>query len=313
MNTTATFDPKKPPFFLALAVILIFSVTPASSLLIGVAIGLTLGQPFPSYTKHVTKHLLQASIVGLGFGMDLHKVLAAGSDGFWYTPLSLTSALIAGHFIGRWLKVDAAISYLISVGTAICGGSAIAAVSQVMHADNRKVSVSIGIVFILNAVALLIFPLIGHHFRLDENTFGIWAAIAIHDTSSVVGAATDYGNEALAVATTIKLARALWIIPVTFLTAYFFKSEKSKAAIPWFIVFFLAASAINTYFGFPKQITEDVLKTAKAGFSVTLFLIGTGISKEALRAVGIRPLLQGVILWVLILTTSLILLLSSNR
>lgn len=311
MTTTPPLDQKAIPFFIGLAAVVLLQLAPSFSLLIGIAIGLFFIQPFPARTKLVTKYLLQVSIIGLGFGMDLHKVLAAGSSGFWYTLLSLSAALVAGYFIGKWLKIDPAISYLISAGTAICGGSAIAAVSQVMNVDEKKISVSIGIVFILNAVALLVFPPIGHFFGLTEGVFGIWSAIAIHDTSSVVGAAAQYGDEALSVATTIKLARALWIIPLTIATSYFFRTKNSSASFPWFILFFLIASSASTYFGLSKELTTPIIRISKLGFSVTLFLIGTGISKTALRSVGVRPLLHGVILWLLILSTSLFLLLNA--
>jgi uncharacterized integral membrane protein (TIGR00698 family) len=304
---------KNLPFFLILITIPVLGISPAASLVLGIAVGVLFIQPFPSRVKTISKYLLQASIVGLGFGMDLGKVAAAGGEGFIYTLLSLAAALAVGFMLGRWLKLDPAISYLISVGTAICGGSAIAAVSSVMKTDEKNVSVSIGIVFILNAVALLVFPVIGHYFSMDEHTFGIWSAIAIHDTSSVVGATAHYGtgDTALMTATTIKLARALWIIPITLFTAWFFRSEKSASVFPWFILFFLVASAIYTYLPFPASLARGVVKASKTGFSVTLFLIGSGITRSALRSVGFRPMLHGVLLWLLILSVSLFLLLSA--
>jgi uncharacterized integral membrane protein (TIGR00698 family) len=212
-----------------------------------------------------------------------------------------------GYLLGRLLKVDTTISYLISCGTAICGGSAIAAISQSLRADEKDISVSIGTVFILNAIALFIFPSIGNYFHLTQQQFGIWAAIAIHDTSSVVGAASKYGNEALMTATTVKLARALWIIPLVLLTSFIFKHQSSAKAFPWFILFFVIASVINSYLNVPLSVTANIFKAAKTGFSITLFLIGTGISVKALKQVGAKPLLQGIVLWVIIIVASLFL------
>ena len=306
LTTLNTFT--RLPFYLFLAIILVTGASPALSLLLGLVIGIFFTHPHPSPAKSISKYLLQASIVGLGFGMDLVKVAAAGSDGFLYTLLSLAATLTAGYFLGKWLRLETAMSYLISVGTAICGGSAIAAVSAVMKPDERNVSVSIGIVFILNAVALLVFPMIGSYFGLDEHTFGIWAAIAIHDTSSVVGAAAQYGDTALMTATTIKLARALWIIPVTLFTARYFHADKSGAAFPWFILWFLAASAASTYLSIAPEISNTIVRFAKTGFSLTLFLIGSGITRDALRSVGLRPMVHGTLLWLLVLTVSLFLL-----
>lgn len=305
-TTTMTRDfAKTIPFYVLLLVVVTSRISPGISLLLGLVVGLFFIQPHTKEVKKITKYLLQVAIVGLGFGMNLHAVIEAGSDGFLFTILSLTLAMGVGYLLGRWLRLDSAISYLVSVGTAICGGSAIAAVSQVMKTDDRNISVSIGIVFILNAVALFLFPLIGESLHLSQHVFGMWAAIAIHDTSSVVGAASHYGNEALLTATTVKLARALWIIPMTFVTAYFFKSPNSVSVFPWFILFYLVASAIHTYTAIPEEWVGWIVGAAKVGFSITLFLIGTSISKDAVRSVGVRPMIHGVVLWVLILSTSL--------
>lgn len=292
-------------FGLSLVLILVFFLSPSLSLVLGLLIGIVFGNPFPVQSKTVTKYLLQAAIVGLGFGMNFTKVMEAGKDGFVFTMLTISAAMGIGFLLGRILKVERIISYLISVGTAICGGSAIAAVSQVVDADQKDISVSIGTVFILNAIALFIFPPIGHYFGLTQQQFGIWAAIAIHDTSSVVGASSHYGNEALMVATTVKLARALWIIPLALLTALVFKKQSSTSAFPYFILFFLVASLINTYTHIPDSVTRFILVASKTAFSITLFLIGAGISIKTIRAVGVRPLLQGVILWMFILVSSL--------
>lgn len=293
-------------FWLAVLAIIVFQLPTTISLLLGLGLGLFFGHPYAGPAKSWTKYLLQISIVGLGFGMNFTKVVEAGKDGFTFTLLSLSAAMGLGYLLGRWLKVDKIISYLISVGTAICGGSAIAAVSQVVKADEKDISVSIGTVFILNAIALIIFPPIGHWVGLSQHQFGIWAAIAIHDTSSVVGASAVYGNEALMIGTTIKLARALWIVPMALLTSLVFKRESSASAFPWFILFFVVASLANTYLNIPAEVTSPILHVAKTGFALTLFLIGSGISIDKLKAVGARPLLQGVLLWVVILVASLV-------
>jgi uncharacterized integral membrane protein (TIGR00698 family) len=312
MNQTAPVPPGNVKrtisialFFLFLVGIISLQLSPSIALLLGLCIGIFAENPFPAQTKKTTKYLLQVAVVGLGFGMNFTSVIAAGKDGFVFTLLTISSAIGLGFVLGKILKVDRIISYLISVGTAICGGSAIAAVSQVVEADEKDISVSIGTVFILNAIALFIFPPIGHFFGMTQQQFGIWAAIAIHDTSSVVGAASHYGNESLLIATTIKLARALWIIPLAFLTSFIFKKQSNASAFPWFILFFVAASIVNTYFVIPPAVKEWILILSKTGFSITLFLIGTGISMKNLKAVGPRPLLQGIILWVAILCSSL--------
>lgn len=296
---------KKPVFLALLIVIPLFSIAPAIALIAGLTIGVGFGNPFPKQSKPAIKYLLQGAIIGLGFGMNFEKVVEAGRDGFVFTLISLTTAIGLGYILGRILKVDKMISYLISVGTAICGGSAIAAVSQVADANEKEISVSIGTVFILNAVALLIFPPIGTYFGLGQEQFGLWAAIAIHDTSSVVGAAAHYGNEALMTAATIKLARALWIIPLALLTSLIFKKQSSASAFPWFILFFILASLANTAFNIPEKITQYILFVSKAAFSITLYLIGCGLSLSTIRQVGFRPFLQGTLLWIIILSTSL--------
>lgn len=290
---------------LSFVLIIIFQLPATVALLTGFLGVMLFGNPFPSTTKLLTKYLLQISIIGLGFGMNFPKVVEAGREGFVFTLLTIGVAIAMGFIIGKLLRVERLISYLISVGTAICGGSAIAAISQVVEADENDVSVSIGTVFILNAVALFIFPPIGEALSLTQEQFGIWAAIAIHDTSSVVGAASRYGNEALMVATTIKLARALWIIPLAIITSIIFRKQSKASAFPWFILMFVVASLINSYIGLPEIITTNILTVSKVGFSLTLFLIGLGITPSRLKVVGFRPLLQGVILWLFILFGSL--------
>lgn len=292
-------------FFAFPVLVIVFSWSASIALLLGLLIGLFFTNPFPRQSRIFTKYLLQISIIGLGFGMNFTRVMEAGRDGFVFTLITISFAMGVGYLLGMFFKVERVISHLICCGTAICGGSAIAAVSQALRAEDNEISVSIGTVFILNAIALFIFPPIGNFFHLSQQQFGIWSAIAIHDTSSVVGAASKYGNEALMVATTVKLARALWIIPLVILTSFIFKNKNSPWSFPWFIIFFVAASLVNSYLALPAKLTEDIMTVAKAGFSITLYLIGTGISIAALKKVGARPMLQGVILWVIILGVSL--------
>jgi uncharacterized integral membrane protein (TIGR00698 family) len=246
-------------------------------------------------------------VVLLGFGMNLTSVIKAGKDGIVFTIVTIFGTLLVGYLTGKLLKVEEKTSALISSGTAICGGSAIAAVAPAIDADGEQISVSLGTVFILNSVALILFPIIGRALNLSQNQFGIWSAIAIHDTSSVVGAAQSYGADALAIATTVKLARALWIAPVALLFSFIYRSKKAKIAIPYFIFFFLLATLIRTYMPgeFPPSVFDSLVNLAKAGLTVTLFLIGASLSRETLKKVGIKPLFQGVLLWILISIVSL--------
>ena len=301
---------QKIVFFLLIFVCLTPFVSPPIALAVGLFAALTFGNPFPEQTKKTTKFLLQASVVLLGFSMNLTEVVKAGKQGILFTIATIFGTLIVGFLIGKLLKVKDKTSNLISSGTAICGGSAIAAVAPLIDADTEEISVSLGTIFILNSIALFLFPFIGHFFNLSQNQFGVWCAIAIHDTSSVVGAAQSYGAEALAIATTVKLTRALWIAPVALLFAFLYrgKNEKrAKIAIPYFILFFLIATVIRTYMPatFPPSIFDSLVLLAKKGLTITLFLIGASLSRETLKKVGIRPLVQGVLLWILISTISL--------
>lgn len=255
--------------------------------------------------------LLQVSVVGLGFGMNLFEAAKAGQGGLLFIIAVIVIALSAGIFLGRIMKVDKKISYLVSSGTAICGGSAIAAVGPVIKAESNQMSVALGTVFVLNSIALIIFPLIGNYFNLSQSQFGLWVAIAIHDTSSVVGTASKYGVEALQVATTVKLLRALWIIPLALGTSFVFKSDEQKISIPYFIFFFVAAMAVNTFFPQIHSAGEVILFIAKKGLTVTLFLIGAGMTKTVLKIVGVKPLLLGIILWILISVCSLAVILNT--
>ena len=278
-------------------------VTPPVALFLGLAFALMCGQAYPKFNKKISKYLLQYSVVGLGFGMNLHAALASGKEGMEFTIISVIGTLLIGWFIGRkCLKVDRNTSYLISSGTAICGGSAIAAVGPVLKAKDEEMSVALGTIFILNAIALFIFPFIGHVLNMGQYEFGTWAAIAIHDTSSVVGAGAAYGEEALQVATTIKLTRALWIIPLAFITSLIFKSKGKKMYVPWFILFFVLAMIFNTYVLDRSEIGMKlgafVNDFARKMLTITLFFIGASLSRDVLKTVGFKPLLQGVLLWI---------------
>ncbi|MBS1842501.1 MAG: putative sulfate exporter family transporter [Acidobacteria bacterium] len=279
-------------------------ISPPIALSAGIVFGLSLPHPYSADSKSLSKFLLQASIVALGFGMNLHEVLKAGRSGFLYTAIGITFAMFAGLLIGKLLAVRGTTSYLISTGTAICGGSAIAAVGPVLNASEEEMAVSLGTVFILNSIALLIFPVIGKSLALSQSQFGLWAALAIHDTSSVVGAASRYGTEALIIATTVKLARALWIVPLAFFTAAV-KHGKSKVTIPWFILFFFLAAVINTFGPQDAVLSQKFFTLGKLGLTATLFLIGTSISRATLKEVGWRPLAQGIVLWLIVGSLSL--------
>lgn len=282
-------------------------VTPPVALFLGLIYALLCGQAHPKFNKKVSKYLLQYSVVGLGFGMNLQASLASGKEGMEFTVISVVGTMLIGMFIGRkLLKVDRDTSYLISSGTAICGGSAIAAVGPVLKAKDSEMSVALATIFVLNAIALFVFPVLGHSLDLDQQQFGTWAAIAIHDTSSVVGAGAAYGEEALKVATTIKLTRALWIIPLALVTSFIFKGSGKKISIPWFILYFVVAIVLNTYVldGIP-QFGQAVSGLARKGLIITMFFIGASLSMNVLKQVGMKPLIQGVVLWIVISVSSL--------
>jgi len=283
-------------FFLALVLSFTGLLSPPIALTIGILFGLCFAHPYAAVARTSARILLQVCVVALGFGMNLHEVLKAGRSGFVYTALGISFALLAGLALGKLLRVRGNSSFLITAGTAICGGSAIAAIGPILHADDEEMSVSLGTVFILNSVALLIFPPIGGALRLSQSQFGLWAALAIHDTSSVVGAAAKYGPEALIIGTTVKLARALWIVPLALATAAL-KRSKSKIQFPWFILFFCLAAVLNTYVPAISPFSHSLFTLGRVGLTATLFLIGTGISRATLKEVGWRPLLQGVLLW----------------
>jgi uncharacterized integral membrane protein (TIGR00698 family) len=299
---------QKAVFFIGLILAVSGLMSPPLALTAGLVYGLTLSHPYHLQARRLSKFLLQASVVGLGFGMNLAEVLKVGRSGFLYTACGITGAMLLGLAIGHWLQVERTSSFLITVGTAICGGSAIAAVGPITNATEEEMAVSLGTVFLLNSIALLLFPALGWAQHLSQAQFGLWAALAIHDTSSVVGATAKYGAIALAVGTTVKLARALWIVPVSVLTSIFMKS-KSRIQWPWFIGLFCVAAMANTYVPFFKFAYPVLSHLGRLGLTVTLFLIGTGLSRSTLRQVGIRPLLQGTLLWAIVATVSLLLIL----
>ena len=298
----------KSIFFLALILAATGLISPPFALLGGLIFGFAAVHPFQGESKRLAKFLLQASVVALGFGMNLHQVLQAGRSGFVYTAVSITSVMLLGLGFGYLLHVGKKSAFLISAGTAICGGSAIAAVGPIADASEEEMAVSLGTVFILNSVALFLFPVVGYAFHMTQAQFGLWSALAIHDTSSVVGATAKYGATALAIGTTIKLARALWIVPLSLVTAMTLKS-KARIQWPWFILFFCIAALLNTLLPAFNPAFGVLNHIGKIGLTVTLFLIGTGLNKETLKRVGARPLLQGLTLWIIVGASTLALIL----
>ncbi|MGC1647596.1 MAG: putative sulfate exporter family transporter [Candidatus Sulfotelmatobacter sp.] len=298
----------KSIFFLALILAATGLISPPLALLVGLIYGFAAVHPFHVESKRLAKFLLQASVVALGFGMNLHQVLQAGRSGFLYTAVSITAVMLLGLGFGYMLHVGKKSAFLISAGTAICGGSAIAAVGPIAEASEEEMAVSLGTVFILNSVALFLFPVVGYALHLTQAQFGLWSALAIHDTSSVVGATAKYGATALAVGTTIKLARALWIVPLSLVTAATLKS-KARIQWPWFILLFCLAALLNSLLPSFNPTFGALNHLGKIGLTVTLFLIGTGLNKETLKRVGARPLLQGLALWIIVGTSTLALIL----
>lgn len=288
----------------------VFCLTPWVSSPIALASGFVLvvliGNPFEKHLHQYIHLLLQVSIVGLGFGLKLDEALQAGKSGFLLTIMSIITVMVLGYFLGRVFKLEKKLSYLISAGTAICGGSAIAAVSPIIKPDSKEISLGLAIIFTLNSIALFIYPAIGHMLDLSQEQFGLWCAVGIHDTSSVVGAAGKYGFEALKTATTVKLARALWIIPVSVITMFIFKNNESKIKIPWFIGWFVLAILLNTYFPVFERFSSSVTSLAKSGLNLTLFFIGSTLSIQTLKTIGIKPLAMAVILWIVISIGSLL-------
>ena len=304
MNLLSKLNPKTV-FFFALILTASGLISPPLALVVGIVYGFSFVHPYHLESRNLSRLLLQLAVVALGFGMNLRQVLHAGKSGFVYTAISITGVLLLGWLLGRLLSVSKKASFLITVGTAICGGSAIAAIAPITHPDDEEMAMSLGTVFVLNAVALLVFPLVGFALHLTQSQFGLWAALAIHDTSSVVGAAARYGTQSLQIATTVKLTRALWIVPVAMLTAYFTKS-KAKIQLPWFILFFCLAAVAFTYIPAGAAFYPLLSKLGRTGLTVVLFLIGTGLSKETVKRVGARPFIQGITLWAVIAVLSLL-------
>jgi len=297
---------KKALFILLILFLLSPYGSPPVALALGLLLAFSVGNPYPNLTGKPSKYLLQASVVLLGFGMNLEAIYKAGRDGILFTIATIFGTLLLGYLVGKALSVRAKTSALISSGTAICGGSAIAAVGPAINAAPEEMSVSLGTVFILNSVALFLFPVVGNGLHLSQTQFGVWSAIAIHDTSSVVGAAQTFGPEALIIATTVKLARALWIAPVALMFALIYRKNaedpRAKIAIPWFIFLFVAAAASRTFAPATilPSIYDALVNLGKAGMTMTLFIIGASLTPQTLKAVGPRPLIQGIILWTVI-------------
>ncbi len=312
-------DKSKEVIFIILLLLVPF-LSPALALFLGLVVALTIGNPFIKHNKVFTKILLQAAVVGLGFGMNLETALEAGKTGILFTIFSIAITMGLGLWFGRMLKINRDTATLVSGGTAICGGSAIAAIGPVIDAKDKDMTVALGTIFMLNAAALFLFPVIGQWLSMSDSQFGYWCAIAIHDTSSVVGAAATRGEEALQIATTTKLIRALWIIPLSLVIALTYNrksasseqqasSAKKKISIPWFIFLYIIAMLIATYIPQGEVIYAKTVSIAKMAMIYTLFLIGTGLSWENIKEVGYKPILLGVILWIIISVLSAVVIL----
>ncbi|EFK35433.1 Uncharacterised protein [Chryseobacterium gleum] len=294
-------------FFIVLAVLCLTPlISSPIALALGFALAVFMGNPFEKHLHQYIHLLLQISIVGLGFGLKLDEALNAGKTGLMLTIVSIVTVMVLGYFLGKIFKLERPLSYLLSAGTAICGGSAIAAVSPIIKPSTKQISLALAIVFTLNSIALFVYPAIGHLLNLSQEQFGLWCAVGIHDTSSVVGAASKYGDEALKIATTVKLARALWIIPVSLITMFIFKSKGTKIKIPWFIGYFIIAILLNTYFPVLDRFSSSITVLAKSGLNLTLFFIGSTLSLQTLKSIGLKPLLTAVLLWITISAGSLL-------
>ncbi|SHG69326.1 conserved hypothetical integral membrane protein [Fodinibius roseus] len=304
MDLTAVY--KKGLFIILSLFCLTHWVGPPLALLLGIVLAVTIGNTFEKKSiDNMASWLLKASVVGLGFGMNFNDAVEVGKDGLVFTIIFIVSTLGLGYFLAKKLSIDSKTSTLISSGTAICGGSAIAAIAPVIDANNRQISAALGTVFILNSVALFIFPFVGDLLHLSQTQFGYWAAFAIHDTSSVVGAAASYGSTALSVATSVKLGRALWILPLTFVASLVYKVKSNKISIPYFIFLFVGATLLNTFVPSISEITVWIVPLAKQGLTFTLFLIGSGLTIKVVKRVGFRPLIKATILWICITIGSL--------
>lgn len=298
---------KRGLFFILVAASLLLS--PALSLLMGIIYAMVAGGVFAKYKHKISSTLLKVAVVGIGFGMNIEESLRTSYEGIIFTIFSVLTVMISGAFLAKRMGVGRNEGWLIASGTAICGGSAIAAISPVVRAKSTETSISLAVVFTLNAIAMLLFPLIGAALDLTQQQFGVWSAIAIHDTSAVVGAAKAYGEEALQIATTVKLSRALWIIPLSLVTAFIFKGNsdeaKGKISIPWFILLFIVAMTINTYMPLGEYISNIIKIGSHKLLNTALFLIGTTLSLNTIKQMGVKPIVLGVTLWILISVVSL--------
>lgn len=293
-------------FFLIIVLAALNFISSPVALVLGFLFTLFLGHPFPIQSKKAISLLLKISVIGLGFGMSVTETIKTSKDGFIITALSIFLTISLGLLLIKVLKIDKKLGFLMTSGTSICGGSAIAAISPIIKADSKTISVAIGVVFLLNSIALLVFPTLGHFFNLSQTQFGTWCAIAIHDTSSVVGAALEYGDKALQIATTVKLARTLWIIPLSFFAMALFKSKNQKIKIPYFILGFIAAMLINSYHLIPEIVSVSIVDIAKRLLIITLFLVGASLTISDLKETGLKPVLFSTILWVFISIFSLV-------
>lgn len=293
-------------FLIAMAICILGYVSSPIALVGGFLFTYFLGHPFIDLSGKAVSWLLKVAVVGLGFGMNLLETFNAGKAGFSLTVFSIIGTLLLGYFLAKLLKMDRKSSHLISSGTAICGGSAIAAVSPIINASKKDMSIALGVVFLLNSIALIVFPTLGQWLSLSQEEFGLWAAIAIHDTSSVVGAALTFGDEALRIATTVKLARALWIIPLSLFSVFLFKGKGKNINIPYFIFLFILAIVLNTYLPIPTVLTEGITTVSKSLLVLTLFLIGASLSVDMIKSAGWKPMVLGVSLWVFISIGSLL-------
>lgn len=288
-------------------------IGPQRALLLGIIAAITLGDVFKKeFIGNIAVWLLKISVVGLGFGMNFNEAIEVGKDGLVFTIISIASTLGFGYYLGKKLKVDNKTTTLISSGTAICGGSAIAVMAPVIDANSRQITVALGIVFVLNSVALFVFPVFGDLLHLSQTQFGYWSAIAIHDTSSVVGAASSYGTQALEIATNVKLQRALWILPLSLLGSMIYKSEQNKIPIPYFIFLFFAATLLNTFVPFISPLSDVIVPLAEKSLVLTLFLIGTGLSIPVIKKIGMRPMINGMLLWLFIAIGSLLMIMKTT-
>lgn len=304
MKDTSKLNFRTIAFIAIAAACLIPWITAPMALVLGFLFTLFFKNPIPKTTSKTTSWLLKASVVGIGFGMNVVEAATTGMEGIWLTVCSITLVLTAGYFLGRWMGINRRMAHLISSGTAICGGSAIAAVSPAIKAKSDETTIALGVIFFLNSIALLLFPPLGEYLGLTQHQFGLWSAIAIHDTSSVVGAASAYGEEALQVATTVKLTRALWIIPVSLLSVFLFRSDSKKISIPWFIFLFVGAMFLNSFVDL-GIVSTTIYSLSKRFLVVTLFLIGSSLSLSSLKTTGMKPIVLGVSLWILISCVSL--------